>query len=158
MQHQGSPDAPRSLSEELADLQNLDVRSLKQRWRRLYGTEPPAKISRSLLLLAVAYRLQEQTLGGLQSSTRRLLERVAQERDTRPSKPALNRVSPGTVLMREWHGVTHRVTVLEDGALFRGTRYLSLSAVARRITGTPWSGPRFFGLRIPAREAQHGAR
>src|SRR5262249_6561769 len=114
MQHKRSSDAPHSLSEELADLQNLNVTSLKQRWRALYGTEPPAKISRSLLLLAVAYRLQEQALGGLRSSTRRLLERVAQENDARPSKLTLNRLSPGTVLMREWHGVTHRVTVLED--------------------------------------------
>ena len=62
------------------------------------------------------------------------------------------------MLIREWHGVSHRVTMLEDGALFRGTRYRSLSEVARKITGTRWSGPRFFGLRTPAKETDHGAR
>jgi hypothetical protein len=53
---------------------------------------------------------------------------------------------PGTVLVREWHGVGHQVTIIEQGVLFRGERYRSLSEVARLITGARWSGPRFFGL------------
>ena len=67
-------------------------------------------------------------------------------------------VAPGTVLIREWHGVSHRVTVLKDGVQLRGTRYRSLSAVARKITGSRWSGPRFFGLRAPAKGHEHGTR
>ena len=67
-------------------------------------------------------------------------------------------VAPGTVLIREWHGVSHRVTVLTDGVLLRGTRYRSLSAAARKITGSRWSGPRFFGLRAPAKKSDHGTR
>ncbi len=56
------------------------------------------------------------------SATRRLLERVAEERGVRQAVPASAiKASPGTVLIREWHGVSHRVTVLADGALFRGT-------------------------------------
>jgi hypothetical protein len=54
-----------------------------------------------------------------------------------------------TALIREWHGVSHRVTVLADGVLLRGARYRSLAEVARKITGTRWSGPRFFRLRAP---------
>ena len=75
MQHKRSQDGAYSLSEELAPLQHLDVASLKQRWRALYGTEPPTKISRGLLTHAVACCMQEKALGGLKPSTRRLLER-----------------------------------------------------------------------------------
>ena len=71
---------------------------------------------------------------------------------------AATRVTPGSVLIREWHGVSHRVTVLADGVLLRGARYRSLSEVARKITGTRWSGPRFFGLRAPTKRSDHGTR
>jgi hypothetical protein len=53
----------------------------------------------------------------------------------------------GTILVREWHGVTHHVTVTDDGFLWNGTPHRSLSGIARAITGTTWNGPRFFGLR-----------
>jgi hypothetical protein len=88
MEHKLSQDAPRGLAEELAALENLTVTALKQRWRVLYHTEAPARISRSLLFQAVAYRLQEQALGGRKSSTCRLLERFAQRRapDCRPNR------------------------------------------------------------------------
>jgi hypothetical protein len=65
---------------------------------------------------------------------------------------------PGTVLVRDWVGVTHQVKVLEDGLLFRGKRYESLSEIARAITGSRWSGPLFFGLKAAAKEQSHGAR
>jgi hypothetical protein len=159
MKHSASRSAHRSLTEELSELGGLDPTILKQRWRALYGNEPPKRISSSLLIQALAYRLQETTLGGLKSATRRLLERVAEAREDRPTPPALaTKASPGSVLIREWHGVSHRVTVLDDGVLLRGARYRSLSAVARQITGTRWSGPRFFGLRAPAKGSEHGTR
>jgi Protein of unknown function (DUF2924) len=53
----------------------------------------------------------------------------------------------GTKLLREWRGVAHEVTVIDAGYEHQGRRYKSLSAVARAITGTQWSGPLFFGLR-----------
>ena len=56
---------------------------------------------------------------------------------------------PGTRLVREWQGREHAVTVLTDGFEYLGRPYKSLSAVARAITGTRWSGPAFFGLRSP---------
>jgi hypothetical protein len=62
------------------------------------------------------------------------------------------------VLLREWHGTTHQVTVLKDGLLFRGQRYRSLSAVAQAITGSRWSGPLFFGLKSAGEEHEHGTR
>jgi hypothetical protein len=126
----------------------------------MYGVEPPLRVSRELLIRAVAYRLQEQALGGLKESTRKLLLRLA--RDTRDGKPL--KVSPsaptsaGTVLMRDWQGVTHEVRVLDRGVLYQRRRYRSLSEVARLITGSRWSGPLFFGLRIRAHEENSRAR
>lgn len=150
----------RSLTDELAELRRLDSTALKQRWRVLYRTEAPVHIGQALLLQAVAYRLQERVLGGLRPSTRRLLERTAEDNLHRrtPTEAPATKVTPGSVLIREWHGVSHRVTVLADGVLLRGTRYGSLSEVARKITGTRWSGPRFFGLRAPAKRSNHGTR
>jgi DUF2924 family protein len=148
-----------TLASELARLRSLDGPALKRRWRALYASEPPARISPSLLLHAVGYRLQEKALGGLKPSTRRLLERVAQDSAARPhsvSAPA-GKLKPGTVLVREWRGATHQVTVLDDGVMLRGERYRSLSEVARRITGSRWSGPLFFGLRSARAECSHGA-
>ena len=104
---------------------------------------------------AVAYRMQERVLGGLKPATRRLFERVSQ--DTRAGRRI--RVSPvrklatGALLIREWGGVRHQVTVLERGVMFRGKPYRSLSEVARVITGNRWSGPLFFGLKARLKEA-----
>ena len=150
----------KSLTNELAELRTLDPTALKLRWRGLYRTEAPVHIGQALLLQAVAYRLQERVLGGLKCSTRRLLERAAEDNlDRRPATEApTTRVTPGTVLIREWHGISHRVTVLGDGVLLRGARYRSLSEVARKITGSRWSGPRFFGLRAPTKRSDHGTR
>jgi hypothetical protein len=144
--------------DELADLDKLDPSALKQRWRALYGAQAPAHIGRALLLQAVAYRLQEKALGGLKASTRRLLERAAQAGDERRTAVSTRKsvTNPGTVLIREWHGVSYRVTVLEDGVQLRGVHYRSLSEVARKITGTRWSGPRFFGLRASVTVNNHG--
>jgi DUF2924 family protein len=151
---------PEGLSGELAGLPALGPERLRERWRTLYRSEPPPRISEDLLRRAVAYRLQERVLGGLKPSTRRLLERVAEDAQPRRSASAApaRKVGPGAVLIREWRGTSHQVTVLEEGVLFRGKRYRSLSEVARKITGTRWSGPLFFGLKAPAEESRDGAR
>jgi len=137
------------LASTLASLPTLDRDELLERWRTLYGKPAPPHISRPILVRAIAYRMQEQVFGGLKPATRRLLQRVAEEiRSGRPltsvQSPTLK---PGTCLLREWNGTTHEVIVLEDGVLFRGTHHRSLSEVARLITGSRWSGPRFFGLK-----------
>jgi Protein of unknown function (DUF2924) len=160
MKRNPSESGTKNLADELAELRGLDPTALKQRWRVLYRTEAPVRIGQALLLQAVAYRLQERVLGGLKSSTRRLLERTAEENLHRriPTEASATNVTPGSVLIREWHGTSHRVTVLADGVLLRGARYRSLSEVARKITGTRWSGPRFFGLRAPTKRSDHGTR
>ena len=107
--------------------------ALRTRWKAQYGSDAPARISRDLLRRALAYRLQERALGGLSAPTRRLLKRLADDTGAqRPAKAVLvRRVGPGSVLVREWSGSRHQVTVLENGVVFREKRYRSLSEVAR---------------------------
>lgn len=137
-----------ALERELENLSRLDRTTLKERFSRYYAFEPPPRFSRKLMVRAVAYKLQEKVYGGLRPATRRLLLAAAKsgvnEVKARPTPNV--RFKSGTVLMREWQGVTQQVTVLEDGFLFRGKRHRSLSMIARLITGTRWSGPAFFGL------------
>ena len=110
-----------------------------------------------MLIRAIAYRVQEKALAGLKPSAQRVLDRIADNRskDTPQSIPR-RRASAGTVLIREWRGISHRVTVLDNDVVYRGRRYKSLSEVARAITGSRWSGPLFFGLNRRAREAVNG--
>jgi Protein of unknown function (DUF2924) len=142
-----SQDRTSELAAAIAGLTKLDAAVLKAQWQTLYGSAPPVRISRGLLIGAVAYGLQEQALGGLTPATHRRLLNAAGD----PSKkdiPARRELQPGTVVLREWHGVNHQVTVLEGGLEYRGQRYRSLSEVARVITGSRWSGPLFFGLKL----------
>ena len=138
-----------AISARLMALPAIPIKELKRQWRSLYGSEPPLRVSRGLLIRAVAYRIQEQAFGGLKPSTRRLLARLALDaRNGTPLKLSPRApASAGTVLMREWQGITHEVRVLDRGVLYKRRRYRSLSEVARLITGSRWSGPLFFGLR-----------
>ena len=140
--------AAETLAADLAALPKLSLPELKQRWEDQYGTVCPARMSRVLLVRALAYRIQEHAMGGLDRVTRRRLARVTEDlaagkTHTTPTP----RLKPGTRLLREWHGVVHEVIVLERGVEYRGKSWPSLSTVAREITGTRWSGPRFFGLK-----------
>jgi len=146
-----------ALATEIAGLSKLASDELRERWQTIYGKAPFREIGRSFLTRAIAYRLEERAYGGLKPSTRRLLARVAEETAIggSPKKPQIRKAQSGTILIREWQGNAHRVTVLDDGVSFNGKRYRSLSEVAREITGSRWSGPRFFGLR-PAQENNHG--
>jgi Protein of unknown function (DUF2924) len=150
-----------TIPQRLAVLKSCSIAELKQQWQALYHSEPPHRISRELLTRAVAYRIQEQVYGGLKPSTRKLLLRLANDaRSGRPLKPEpATAAQPGTVLMREWHGVTHEVRVLAGGVLYQRKRYRSLTEVAQLITGAHWNGPQFFGLRSKGRqEASHGSK
>lgn len=139
-----------SLEQAIASLADLDHAALKERWRDLQGGDPPKRLSRQLLLRAVAHAMQERVFGGLNPGVRQRLQRLAAELQntgqiasivTRP------RFKPGMRLIREWQGRTHDVTVLESGFQWNGKTYRSLSAVARAITGTRWNGHVFFGLK-----------
>ena len=162
MQKESFPKSPpQTISLRLASLKSASIAELKQQWRALYNSEPPLCISRELLTRAIAYRIQEQVYGGLKRSTRRLLLRLANDaRSGRPLKFEQSETAPaGTVLMREWHGVTHEVRVLDRAVVYQRRRYRSLTEVARLITGAHWNGPQFFGLRNGRKqEANHGSK
>jgi hypothetical protein len=135
--------------EALSRLPALDIGELRQQWRGLYKTQAPANLSRELLLRAVAHRMQEVALGGLRPARQRQLRQMAQQcnRIGAAITPARPELKPGTRLIREWQGRTYNVLVLDDGFSWQNAQYRSLSALAREITGTAWSGPLFFGLK-----------
>ncbi len=141
--------ASEGLTRKLAALADLDAIDLKREWRRLYRSNPPLHIRRDLLVLAIAWKLQKRVHGGLTAAQKRRLAGIAEElrkNGELSADPAI-RLKPGLRLVREWRGKTHNVLVLEDGFEWNGERRRSLSAIAREITGTQWSGPLFFGLK-----------
>lgn len=141
------------IAAELARLEDLSLYRIRGEWARLHRRAAPQRFGRDLLLRAIAYRLQERALGGLSKSQLRKLSTGPQTSGTEQSVPRIKtEIKPGTRLVREWHGVTHTVLVLEDGVEWRGKRFRSLSVVAREITGAHWSGPRFFGLQKKKRK------
>jgi hypothetical protein len=139
-----------SLDNEIARLRGLEVGGLRARWHTVFRRRAPPHLPRHLLFRILAYRLQVDHLGDLDPDTRRQLDRsgdpieigrLAAERNYRRTE-----LKPGTLLAREWDGHLQRVMVLADGFAWNGKTYRSLSKVAFAITGTRWSGPRFFAL------------
>jgi hypothetical protein len=136
---------------KIAALKAAPIKQLKQQWRDLFETEPPL-YNRRFLEHRLAYRIQELAYGGLKPETLKLLRKLGEELDggdpaVRSRRPSQDRPVAGTRLIREWQGVEHCVTVLNDGFEYQGCPYQSLSAIARAITGTRWNGWVFFGLK-----------
>ncbi len=151
------------LHREIGTLDDLTREELVDQWQKAHGCPPPKGIGRNLLLHSAAWQLQARQLGGLKGDAKVLLRRLmntgnsASDGETRPlhnpgapgRKPVRHlrgKVAAGVRLVREWNGRLHVVEVVEAGFLYDGKTWRSLTAVARRITGTNWSGPRFFGL------------
>lgn len=132
---------PNSLP-SLEDLPALDRTALLETWRRVFAEPPPKRLSSPYLRRYIAFEIQTRHRGGLPKGLLQRLDAAAPPRA--PQRVALK---PGGRLLREWNGITHTVDVVEDGFLWQGNRYRSLSAIARAITGARWSGPRFFGLK-----------
>lgn len=136
---------------EIAQLRDLDFLGLRARWHSVFRRKAPENLPKHLLFKILAYQLQVETFGDLDRETKKFLERVATATEAPGnSKPVLlprQRLRPGTTLVREWNGTSERVEVLETGFAWNGKTYRSLSQIARAITGTRWSGPRFFGVR-----------
>jgi hypothetical protein len=145
-----------AIAVEIAHVRSHAPDALRPRWRAEFGRKPPAGLSRDLLGRMIAMRIQEQALGGLDRESLTFLDRLAR-RGVSPHR----HLKPGTVLVREYQGERHTVTVGREGFAWQGTTYTSLSAIARAITGTAWSGPRFFALRTGALRApssDHGTK
>jgi hypothetical protein len=137
------------VSELLQALPAMDKAALCKKWQELFNKTAPKHLRKEFMVRILAYKIQENAFGGLRTTTRRRLKQIAISLENGNSKLKAGQrpIKPGTRLIREWRGKTHTVSVSETGFEFQGSRYRSLSEIARLITGTRWSGPLFFGLR-----------
>lgn len=137
---------PADLAAELVALESMSRAELRAAWKRQVRSIPP-NISAGLLRLALAHHLQSKLMGGITKAMERELQEIA-------DGAAATRVTPGTRFVREWRGKIHVVTLTEDGRYcWQDREWISLSMVARAITGTRWSGPAFFGTKTNKRAA-----
>jgi Protein of unknown function (DUF2924) len=143
-----------AVEDELDRLATMPTAQLRVRYREVFRTDPPKAFGPDLLRRSIAQRIQEKAYGGLSRPTQRLLDQMVKAYAAKPNgKIALpRRIKPGSVLVREWKGKSHRVTVLADGFAYDGQSFANLSEIAVLITGTRWNGPRFFGLRSKTQE------
>ena len=143
-----------SIEDEIAHLRGVNLKGLRSRWQGVFQRPAPAHLTQHLLFAVIAYRIQAERFGDLDHATRQVLDGIS----TKETGSALSarlasfdqkrtKLTPGTVLVREWDRQSQRVMVLADGFAWNGQTYDSLSKVAFAITGTRWNGPRFFGLR-----------
>jgi len=137
------------IEKQLAELALSPIQQLRQRWRTLFRAELPPAFGPDLLRRSIAQRVQEQHYGGLSTTAQKGLDQIIKTMASAPGGriELPRRIKPGAVLVRTWKDKSHRVTVLDDCFAFEGRTYVSLSEIAREITGTRWSGPKFFGLR-----------
>ena len=148
-------DTTTSVAAQVAALSSLPTSELWALWDRFFKRRPDNP-NRNYLESRVAYKLQEQAFGGLSVETQRRLINIGMRHSKIKSRQIARDIelAPGTVLLREWGDRDHKVTVTAEGTFeYEGKFFKSLSAVARHISGTPWSGPLFFGLKTNRKEA-----
>jgi hypothetical protein len=140
---------------ELDRLALMPIAQLRVRYRELFRSDPPKAFGPDLLRRSVAHRIQEKTYGGLSRPAQHRLDQMMKAFCAKPNGRIVlpRRIKPGSVLVREWKGRSHRVMVLEDGFAYDGETFGNLSEIAGLITGTRWNGPRFFGLRSKTEES-----
>jgi hypothetical protein len=142
-----------AIDAEIGRIRSLGIDELRARWRATFRSSPPPAFTKDLVARFLCWHIQEQAFGGLDPDIAKFLDGLA-----RGDKPRVDRrLKPGTVLVREYQGERHTVTVVSGGYLWRDTTYTSLSTVARAITGTAWNGHRFFGLVPGRRRAERAA-
>jgi hypothetical protein len=136
-----------SVLRQINELQRMSLNELRKKWLDLFGTGP-GKLSKQYLTRRLAYRVQELTYGGLSKSTREKLASWTEDPKQAEKKTVREKTSLqlGTRLLRDWRGERYEVIVQEDGFVFQGKKYRSLSAISRSITGRHINGRRFFGL------------
>lgn len=136
----------KTVAAQLLALRAMDVASLHARYVELFGREPRSR-HREHMYRKVAFRIQERAFGGLSAVAKKRLDGLMAEIELPTAPPARDGLTPGTVLTRVWHDRRIEVRVLDDGRFeFEGASYRSLSAIARKVTGTNWNGRAWFGL------------
>ncbi len=135
------------VADEIGAIGYLSRMELVEQWTTIYRRPPPKGLSRRLMEDAAAYQVQARAFGGLRPSVRRKLsKRLGGGTEHAVAQENAKALTPGSRLMREWHGRTYWVDALDDGFRCDGKHYRSLSQIACALTGARWSGPRFFGL------------
>jgi hypothetical protein len=152
---QPAKSADPAVEAELDRLAVMPIAQLRSRYRDVFRADPPKAFGPDLLRRSVAHRIQEKAFGGLSRTTQRLLDQMMKAFSAKANGKIVlpRRIKPGSVLVREWKGRSHRVMVLADGFAYDGATYSNLSEIAGFITGTKWNGPRFFGLRSKMEES-----
>lgn len=139
---------PPVLAKDLEALAAMDLAQMRTLWSsRLERPYPPNLRSPEILRGLLGYRLREHHHGGLPIALRKKLRRVEAKAKAGKTDDLVPHLGIGVRLEREWQGVLHEIDVVDGGFRHHGVVYQSLSEVARAITGTRWSGPRFFGLK-----------
>lgn len=123
-------------------IQSAKRSDLKSTWNETFGIAPSSRLSSPMMRRILICEAQWQSSNHSRSLFRKALQQMLDGAEK--PKPAIHE---GARLIREWNGKDHVVDVLEEGYLWQGRMWTSLSAIAREITGTRWSGPRFFGVR-----------
>ncbi len=138
------------LDEQLGALATMSPVHLRECWQSITKSEPP-NVPASLLRRLVAQQLQIKRYGGLPALVvRELALRAGGQQDCQSSAPTPVMIHDGTRFIREWRGQTIEVVAVGEGFEWQGRTFRSLSEIARVVTGTHWSGPKFFGLRSRA--------
>jgi hypothetical protein len=147
---QPAPAPAEALEFRLGRIGEMNIDQLRATWREAFASDPPPAFSKNLLARAIAFRAQERALGGLPPATVRLLRSLI-----KPGVQPPRQVKVGSVIVREHQGVVHEVIVVPSGFCWQGKTYESRSTIAKKITGTSWNGPRFFGLRSKRDRENH---
>jgi hypothetical protein len=145
-----------AIEAEVDRVRSLGLDDLRTLWRTTFRSSPPRGFTTDLIARFICWHLQEQAFGGVDPSIAKCVDGFAH--GDRPVADGPRRLKPGTVLVREYQGERHTVTVVPGGFAWRESTYPSLSTIARAITGTTWNGPRFFGLRASVNNRDEGDR
>jgi hypothetical protein len=133
------------IESEIARIRSLGSNNLRAEWRAMFKRAPPKALTKDLLARMMCFRIQQEVYGGFDRATLKLLDSYAKGKPAEADR--VRRLKPGTELVREYQGECHKVIIVEEGFVWNGKTYASLTSIAREIAGTGWSGPRFFGLR-----------
>lgn len=146
-------DQNRATRELIRRLPRAGRDELRKLWLENFGRPAAPRLRRELMLPVLAYRIQERVYGGLDADSERRLKEVLASQTQKPVRRAEKRqpFTPGTRILREWKGQTHETIVTPAGFEYKGEIFQTLSPIAKRITGTHWSGPAFFGTKRGSR-------
>lgn len=139
------------ITARICELSALTLKRLREEWLSVFKAPPPHAARQDYLARGLAYQMQVKAYGGLSPALSRRVKRLCENYIEDPAHVPAAKLSIklGTRILREWQGRMHEAIVVEGGFLYEGETYRSLSVIARKITGTRWSGPAFFGLKNP---------